>query len=1128
MSDSYNSNRRQEDNIKWESLNVPEDYVKNPRNAKPVLENLLMDREGEGGGRKVALETLMHAADLDIELHQTRQKAVLQNDPSILSSASSSSNQQQQQNRKTDSDKKQQENEYQEYKQLLSERAPDILSALDMGPSRQQMTQPEVAQERLGRWQEALELYVHLPHVSKIDLLGLLEKLCVKCNEEEELLDALSEASDMCLSLVESTSQSVKDASERVLGVEEEYRIKLEAHHLYAQQSLEDACEIEDSFVTHGRAAMHIGQQLERAEIKRRQCQGAALLLRRWWTMENLAEQEEISGMEVKVVDEIRGVVNQSSCRMDPLFTRRENGLEAANALKQLRLVVKCRGTGSDAGGVSSGGMLTDAASLRRFELTRKLIMRTGEALEHRLLNDFSMIFGKGGSYDFTTSGGRIRAGALDWIQLRELAKALMSFENGRNLFKRYVDLVVTTKFPELFDKDFMIPEEETLNPDGNYESDSDKSVDLDMDATRSRLSQLFHRVSEVCEAEFELIAHVFGSSTIEKTSENNRVSYVPDPVPLQVARLLLQRVISDSQNGLQARINDLLTTIDRRSDFDAGLKKLDTFVVIHEKAAGLFCLLKEAAEQSLIPSHHNNYHNTTTNNKNEKGDAPEKSKAIAMATSRASSSLVQFLTSQEMSLLDGYRRGYLNLELRLLHHQCCEGFSRISAKMLPPKDDPSESEMMRNSSSTGGSQIEYKAPYMPLDTEEICKGGLGVLLDGLLKGGVIRQPVIDATDSLARARLMFGAGNSSSGGGFDVDSTARVVTAIYSQMCTFYGDCYLFPIMSALKEMLEVPVPSNPPSLPFDESKPAYDLGIDGKFWVCIDRVNSAAKAFDRELWAEQRAGSSRVWEILVGTGSQTSLNIVRERRLRLFRELEERGDGVMMRALDTLSRHAHWIMVMGGESYLGTGGRIIQNLTGTGGFGTGPYAIPTQSSLEASNSPAVKSLTFCLRAQFGNVQAALTSQSLSAFWTALSMRIYDILVAQLLQHYSVSTVGAAILSRDVEALRMVAMLAGTNHSHWDSLKELLTLYMTPPEALKVILAGLPGENKGLFYHSGREKSLVFVSRRTDFRVKTNAGWKKSPWAVGLFRDLGVVKDPTEGPVNIALYAAERKTNNK
>jgi Exocyst complex component Sec10 len=190
------------------------------------------------------------------------------------------------------------------------------------------------------------------------------------------------------------------------------------------------------------------------------------------------------------------------------------------------------------------------------------------------------------------------------------------------------------------------------------------------------------------------------------------------------------------------------------------------------------------------------------------------------------------------------------------------------------------------------------------------------------------------------------------------------------------------------------------------------------------------------------------------------------------------------------------------------------------------GPYAIPAGASLETPNSPAVKGLAYCLRVQFVHIQAALSPQSLANFWTALSMRLYDILVARLLQYYYVSTVGAVILSRDVDALRSVAMLAGTEHSHWDVLRELLTLYMTPPDAIKALLTG-PSEGevaKGLFARYGKDKSIVFLSRRNDYRYKTTAGLKKSGWVTEMLNDLRVT-DPTDGKINIGLFSAGRKT---
>ena len=124
----------------------------------------------------------------------------------------------------------------------------------------------------------------------------------------------------------------------------------------------------------------------------------------------------------------------------------------------------------------------------------------------------------------------------------------------------------------------------------------------------------------------------------------------------------------------------------------------------------------------------------------------------------------------------------------------------------------------------------------------------------------------------------------------------------------------------------------------------------------------------------------------------------------------------------------------------------------------------------------------------------------------------------------------GAVNLSRDVEALRSVAMLAGTDHEHWDMLRELLTLYMTPPNALKTILVGPEGDansGKGLFGQAGKDQALVFMSRRVDYRVKVNQVLKKTTWAVELLEDLGV-PDPTDFTVNIAMYSAQSLRNRR
>jgi hypothetical protein len=186
---------------------------------------------------------------------------------------------------------------------------------------------------------------------------------------------------------------------------------------------------------------------------------------------------------------------------------------------------------------------------------------------------------------------------------------------------------VVETRFPEL----------------SGDTSDSDEDKDdeqLEMEGMRQKLTNLFHRVSEVCTAEFQLVANVFATSTKLGVSGGDDAMFdltsLSDAIPFQVARALLQRVISDPHDGLQARINDFLDSIDRRGDFDAGTKKLDTFVVVHEKAAGLFTMLKESAQTMLI----------TSGKKRS-----EEYQAVNDENARAVASLVQFLTTRFLSI---------------------------------------------------------------------------------------------------------------------------------------------------------------------------------------------------------------------------------------------------------------------------------------------------------------------------------------------------------------------------------------------------------------------------------------------------------------------------------------------
>mmetsp|Transcript_12395 Transcript_12395/g.34371 ORF Transcript_12395/g.34371 Transcript_12395/m.34371 type:complete len:1220 (-) Transcript_12395:59-3718(-) len=1083
---------------------LPPGFRERPEQADPVLYYLprLLSKTNNNNtdnDEEVLLDlpSLLNAAQDDVRLHRGRVQAGLKKDTRLIRTYTL-----------------EKDPNYQERQTRLEERltmvqdmandSPDILGKLQEDKaSVKGKTQAEMAQMHLLHWQQALEVYVHCPPAllsetggntindevkKELDWSTLFEKLLDGIPEDQDISMILAQASDMCKGLVKQCKTFVKDASQNVSDMEASYRIRLQAHTEFARHSLQVVGQIEDQFKRSGRAALQIGQQLEHAELKRSQCEAASVLIRRWWALETLAEAEENSedGMEINVMDEVCGNLPQDDCQMDALYTAPENSLEASRTLKQLRAVVRSKGNAA-ATGTASKAVLHDKAAQRRFDLTSSLIRRTSEALEQRLLGTFELVYQEGGgAYDFSA---KPRPGSMDWRELRSLAQALLLFDSGRNLHSRYVDMVVQSRFPELFHH--------------NSQASTPKNradAEFNMDATRSKLSNLFHRVTDVCTAEFELIAYVFGSTSHahgEAHGGRSNEASGSEEMALIVARALLQRVISDPHNGLQARINDLLSSIDRVGDFDAGAKKLDTFVVIHEKAAGLFALLKDAADR-MIPQDLNesntSIHSTTY-----------------LAARNAVDSLKGFLTSQELALSNTHRQGYINLELRLLHHQCCSSLDIAGCTLVKAPPRRPDKALVEK-----GILEEYKAPILPLHKPSLAKTGYSGILAGPLKQSVLRQPLIHATDSLARARLMFGTNKHDT-------TTARVILSIYNQTCNFYGQGFLYPIMEALKEMLPRNPPGQVPPLPFNEEEEAPDLGVNSGFWVSLERVHSASKSFDRELWAENRDGSHRVWEILNVCGDETSLSVAREFRVNFYTELERRGETAILSALDTLSTHIQWVLVSGGESILAAGGtRIFNTLTGQSG---GPYAIPAGSSLETPNSPAIKSIVYCLRVQFVHVQAALTSASLASFWTALSMRLYDIVVARLLQHYTVSTVGAVILSRDVEALRSVSMLAGTEHSHWDMLRELVTLYMTPPDAIKTMLVGPDGDaSKGLFSKTGRDTALVFLSRRNDYRYKTAAGMKKSSWVTDMLSELSM-SDPSDGGnVNVSSFAAGRK----
>lgn len=970
---------------------LPPEYRYNPTNTQPILHYIPKIENS------LNLRQLLKAASADIRLHRARVQASLENNVKLIRTYQLES-----------------DPEFAEMKKRLEARneAIENLEVEELHvPSG--VTAFEKQQLHLAHWKRCLEHYV-LTGKEKT-WQSLLEQLLEGMSEDQDMSSALQQASDYTTDLVKNTDVAVGDAKQLVAAEEAAYIVRLQAHQMFSRACLQTVESVENQFQSAGKAALQIGHQLEHAEQKRAQCEAASVLIRRWWIMEALAEQDQQTPIAIK--EEIEGIIPASAARLDHLFTKPENSLEAAKALKQLRAVVRHRST--------------------KVDHTSNLIQRVSDALEQRLLNRFTKVYTSSDAYDFTHMP---KPDTVDWRELRSLAEALLLFDSGKNLHKRYVDMVVTSRFPELFSHEAAV--------DRMMADTALDTFEPSLETTRAELTTLFNKIATVCTAEFELIAHVYGG----------------DPeMPLVVARVLLQRVVSDPDHGLQTKLQKILSSIDQKGDFSAGAKKLDTFVIVQEKASGLFYLLKEAADRM--------------------GDDKEKS-----------SSLKGFLNSQELALSNTHRQAYIYLEMRLLHHDCCASLDQAGCTLVkspPPKPDRSMLER--------GVLEEYRAPVLPLHKKSL--GDLSDILAGPLKASVSRQPLVHAADALARAKHMFG--TESRG-----ETTARVLLNIFNQMTSFYGEGFLYPITETLRDLLPDSAPSQPPTLPFDEDLEAPALGVPPGFWIALERIHSASKSFDRELWS----GPQRVSDLLGSCGDEASISFAKGERTHFYAELERRGEAAMLQALDTLSTHVQWILVTGGESMLANGGKRMIGLGTTGG----PYAIAAGSSLDTPNSPAVKAVVFCLRHQFVHIQAALTPEALSNFWTALSMRLYDILVARLLQHYAISTVGAVILSRDVESLRSVALLVGSDHSHWDVLRDLLTLYMTPPDAVKSMLMD------GLFRRYGTDRCIVFLSRRNDYRYKTAAGLKKSTWVTEMLDELNVT-DPSDGQVNIGRFQASK-----
>jgi len=160
------SDRKIKSKINYDSSHVPdgipEEYKKNRESTEPILYYIQQCPED------ASLARLLKAAEEDVRLHQARIKAVVQNNPKLVTSY------------KLEDDEQLKERHARKVERLerllsLQENAATILEELD--EVKKGLTNEERIQVKLARWQRALDLYVYSPAHLKMDQLGLLEKL---------------------------------------------------------------------------------------------------------------------------------------------------------------------------------------------------------------------------------------------------------------------------------------------------------------------------------------------------------------------------------------------------------------------------------------------------------------------------------------------------------------------------------------------------------------------------------------------------------------------------------------------------------------------------------------------------------------------------------------------------------------------------------------------------------------------------------------------------------------------------------------------------------------------------------------------------------------------------------------
>jgi hypothetical protein len=235
--------------------------------------------------------------------------------------------------------------------------------------------------------------------------------------------------------------------------------------------------------------------------------------------------------------------------------------------------------------------------------------------------------------------------GSRDTATMKNLANLLQLFNNGQSLEKRYVHAVVQQRLLQL------------QTDDEAARASVDASSMDEFARTNDMLSDLFGRISALCQEQFMVIKAVF-----------------PRQTAVRITRLLVQRILNDPVVGIQMRVEDMLNPKPPKPSLPLA-DYLNALCMVHEKINALCDMLVDYSVDLVEGGSNQSQVREST------VEGPEGRKSTVSHSSQYLPPTVRMLQShfqeQVHALFDSYLQEYFPKEVKLLHMEYNEALAR-------------------------------------------------------------------------------------------------------------------------------------------------------------------------------------------------------------------------------------------------------------------------------------------------------------------------------------------------------------------------------------------------------------------------------------------------------------------